>query len=420
MRYSAPVLYWQLLPTCSGSLISAVLFLATLPAYGQDAPACGQPLSADASYKTIPVYSNGPDQQSTTACDKQKKYFPYGMFGSQFQCTEYVKRFYYESLKDKHAINWTGDAIDYFASANTDLPALGANNKMLIPYQNRGQTGPAPDDILVLALTNPPDTEGHVAIITSVTEDTVTLIEQNWSFSGFHTLPMAKICSNGTCAYEVSDRISYPADHPEGIAWTVTGWLRLPPIPPNLTTVQFTGTITFVGDQYNFLPPGLVIEGNSLSGSFTYDPTVPNSSNNPNVGEYVQTSPNTSMVMTIFASNGPLTFVTPSPPPQYSLNTVLGQQSAVFASSFNVLAPVAFPNLDSVNGIGIGLALANQPGQPPFLSSIALPNNWSTLSLSQNQEPGVGSGVTGIGSSNIHTGIGWFIDYYINTLTQLQ
>lgn len=206
------------------SLVWGALFLcAVTELYGQNS--CGQVL---ASWEGIPAYSNGPDQWKTMDCDPYNLKPPYGAFGEQFQCTEFVKRFY-AHLGDTSAAKWTGNAYDYFASANTDLtpPSVGAyaNNKNLLHIPNPGTSPPAPDDILVF---RGPNLEGHVAIVTNVTATTVTFIEQNWSVTGTSSLPLSTTCSGAGCTYTISNRISYPKDSPTPVTFTVVGWLREP------------------------------------------------------------------------------------------------------------------------------------------------------------------------------------------------
>jgi probable HAF family extracellular repeat protein len=187
--------------------------------------------------QSIPAYSNGQSQWSTNNCDPNHTKPPFGFYGQQYQCTEYVKRFYYQALGVTSARSWIGDAIDYFASATVNLPLVGANNKNLTPYVNSGVVPPAPDDILVFI--DSANTEGHVAIVTGVTPTSVTFIEQNWSTTGVASLEMSTNCqASAPCSYHIADRISYPLYNPGGVAFPVVGWLRLPAELP----VQYTAT----------------------------------------------------------------------------------------------------------------------------------------------------------------------------------
>jgi len=232
-----------------GSFVLILLLYSVATASGQDAPPCGQSLNPS-PYRGVPTYSNGPDQWKTTSCDPYKKLPPYGTYGSQFQCTEYVKRFYSSALGVETASSWTGDAVDYFASANAALPLQGANNKMLLPLANGGFNPPLPNDILVF--NDPNNNEGHVAIVTEVAATEVTFSEQNWSVTGTSSLTLSTPCTSTGCTFTISNRLSYPKDSPKiPVVFSVAGWMRepSPAIPITIDFEQFTGPSTFTGIQ---------------------------------------------------------------------------------------------------------------------------------------------------------------------------
>src|ERR1700722_15626326 len=106
----------------------------TISVHAQIPEKCGTVLN---SYRAIPVYSNYLDQFSTNDCDPKDKLPPYGLFGDQYQCTEFVKRFYTRALGITSAEGWTGNAQDYF---NT------AASKSLAPFSNGGTSPPLPGD----------------------------------------------------------------------------------------------------------------------------------------------------------------------------------------------------------------------------------------------------------------------------------
>lgn len=196
--------------------------------YGAIAPPCGKTLAV---YKGVAVKSNDKYQWGLNgggSCGGR------GDFGLQFQCVEYVKRFYYEALGITRALNWTGNAEDFFFSADKDqVNPFGqvVNNKGLLAFSNGNATPPEPDDMLVFGST---DKLGHIAIITSVTASEVTFVEQNWSITGTSTLPL----SVSTTGYKIHDRVS-TSHSGQTHLYTVLGWLRDPDrqqsCPPSFT-----------------------------------------------------------------------------------------------------------------------------------------------------------------------------------------
>lgn len=95
--------------------------------------------------------------------------------GLKYQCVEFVKRYYFEHLNHKMP-NSYGHAKDFFDTSLKD----GQKNKQrdLIQYTNSGNSRPEVNDLIVYAptITN---RYGHVAIISSVSDDEVVIIQQN-------------------------------------------------------------------------------------------------------------------------------------------------------------------------------------------------------------------------------------------------
>ena len=164
---------------------------------------CGTVLS---TYRNIPAKSNAGDGLKSCAGDLPSDK---GTYGWQYQCVEYVKRFYAEALL-ANTSNWYGNAVAYYATA-TDK---GLNE---FPNDGSSKTPPAPDDILVF---DSGDNFGHVAIVTNVTTNSIALIEQNWSSTGVAILSLA----NDNGSYSVGERFTS-----SGKKYHVLGWLRLPP-----------------------------------------------------------------------------------------------------------------------------------------------------------------------------------------------
>ena len=102
-----------------------------------------------------------------------RNYSPDGYyFGQKWQCVELIKRFYYQAKGHKMP-DVMGHAKSYF---DDTLPNGALNARRgLIQYQNGSTNKPCPDDLIVFT-----DTKfGHVAIITTVTENSLAVIQQN-------------------------------------------------------------------------------------------------------------------------------------------------------------------------------------------------------------------------------------------------
>jgi hypothetical protein len=265
------------------------------------APGCGDILGMP--YKNVAAYSNGVSQWTIDDCDPPPAQLePYGMYGDQFQCVEYVKRFYYEALGVTRALHWTGNAVDYFYSANTDVynknGRLIANDKMLTAFQNGSSTPPRPDDILVFGGHG----VGHVAIVGTVTDTEVIIIEQNWSIRGtYHLLRRAT-----TDGYFIEDRISRPASDPSHpVAWPIIGWLREDNSPPahNAVALKLSGVVTEVVDPTGVLGNTIPL-GSIVSGTFSYELNAPDyNPTDPTDGRYCTSQP---LSITFNTPTGPI------------------------------------------------------------------------------------------------------------------
>lgn len=152
---------------------------------------CATPL---ATHKGIPARSN----QS----------YPYGscdgtsVYGLQYQCVEYVRRFYHlvKGIETREK-NWRGDASTFFQTADS---------KGLKRFGNGGSVPPLPDDII----TFKGGLYGHVAVITAVTDKYIEFIEQNLSQSGMGRL------AYDPKTHQVADR------ELRGGRLILEGWLR--------------------------------------------------------------------------------------------------------------------------------------------------------------------------------------------------
>jgi len=150
---------------------------------------CGTQLAIWPQSTGQPALSNGPDQGTACSCAGSDLY----------QCVNYVQEYYINVVNDRGALSWTGNANAYFQSAAA---------KGLLAFSNGGHIPPEPSDILVFQGGH----YGHVAIVETVSESQVTIIEQNWSPTGTTTLPV--VVASGT--YTLGPRGNY----------AVVGWLR--------------------------------------------------------------------------------------------------------------------------------------------------------------------------------------------------
>ncbi len=163
------------------------------------------------TYLGVTVFSNGDGKQDE----------PYGTYGYQYECVEFVNRFYRQALKHtgytcgtpNDNMRGCGHAKDYFGNAV-------ALNLASFPS---GATTEAPrvNDIMAFG-GGKPDKKGrvygHVAIIREVTPDAIFLVQQNYGNNqGDTSFRVDLALRNGT--YTVSNLgISYPL--------IAQGWLR--------------------------------------------------------------------------------------------------------------------------------------------------------------------------------------------------
>ena len=104
---------------------------------------------------------------------KKVKLAPDGYrIGIEYQCVEFVKRYYYEYYNHKMPNVW-GHARDYF---NVNL-SDGAYNKErnLYQYKNGSSKKPKKGDLLVYNNGK----YGHVAIVSDVSDNSISIIHQN-------------------------------------------------------------------------------------------------------------------------------------------------------------------------------------------------------------------------------------------------
>ena len=92
--------------------------------------------------------------------------------GVKYQCVEFVKRYYYEHYNHKMPNVW-GNARDYYNPKLKD----GSFNKDrgLIQYKNGSSEKPEKGDLLIYSNGK----YGHVAIVSKVSEQSITIMHQN-------------------------------------------------------------------------------------------------------------------------------------------------------------------------------------------------------------------------------------------------
>lgn len=166
---------------------------------------CGMVL---ATFAGVPAQSNLVDPDES--CGGRATY------GLQYQCVEYVRRFYHlvmgiETREGMMEKRWNGNANTYFKTAA---------QKGLDAFENGGPIPPKPNDIL----TFQGGPYGHVAIITVVADDHIEFVEQNFSPTG-----TGRLAYNPLTNRAENRRIG-------GELFTVDGWLRphsdQPVLPP--------------------------------------------------------------------------------------------------------------------------------------------------------------------------------------------
>lgn len=95
--------------------------------------------------------------------------------GLEYQCVEFVKRYYYEYFNHKMPDSY-GHAKDFFNSQLQDGELNNARN--LIQHTNPSKAKPEVSDIVVFKATGK-EPFGHIAIVSQVFDDEIEIIQQN-------------------------------------------------------------------------------------------------------------------------------------------------------------------------------------------------------------------------------------------------
>lgn len=163
------------------------------------------PIKANASsYGTILGHYNN----IVNVSNYKTSYYYIDFLGYEWQCAEYVNRYYYE-VYGYSSWKGSGNAKDYY----TNIPLKNSDIKA---YENGGSTAPQAGDIIVWDYSSD-NKYGHVAIVREVGSDYIKVIQQNWGNSP------------GDSSYKFSMTVSggqYTVSKPSRGAGSVKGWLR--------------------------------------------------------------------------------------------------------------------------------------------------------------------------------------------------
>lgn len=174
------------------------------------------------TYKTVPAFYNGPNPSMSCTNDGRSP------FGIEYECPEYVNRFYAEG-KGVDTLNWHANGSQYYSmAAQFGLMADPPTCKTYPQTPCASNTLPEPDDIVSFCdfaegVCGKPGASypGHVAIVESVTPNgtgaTVTFIEQNY---GEQVRSKVNVTKNSDGTYTMAPRNDGKL--------RAYGWLRLP------------------------------------------------------------------------------------------------------------------------------------------------------------------------------------------------
>ena len=122
------------------------------------------------SLNGVVVYYNG-GVDEVEGKDISANYY----LGLKYQCVEFVNRYYYQYYHHKMP-NPFGNAVDFY---DGDVKDGGLNKKTnLIQFLNPSKENPKQGDILIFN-KSPGNKYGHIAIISSVNEHEIEIIQQN-------------------------------------------------------------------------------------------------------------------------------------------------------------------------------------------------------------------------------------------------
>ncbi len=280
-----------------------------------------------AVWEDVPAFSNDPDQTTATSCNSVP-----GTFGFQYECVEYVDRFFKQLVRSS--------ASAYFQSSA--LPGT-QNSKGFVQFPNGGSTAPEVDDVLVFdEIIDGVHGYGHVAVITSVAPDHVCIIEQNGvAPHGVAALPLATL--NG--AYQITWTSTFP----------VSGWVRAPlRIIATLDGAAWPGVAASV--SVTSLAGTVMCPSTGHAGGVTYSINAPSGAHNlPNGTKVPDRTINYTLHQNGIADNNAL------PEGSYALSYLSGGPPN---SSFVGVSPSSTQNLVSDGSVTFTMEFASLSPPP--------------------------------------------------------
>jgi len=139
-------------------------------------------------FRGVPVYKHAGESQRAK-------------YGLEFQCVELANRYLSEVFGHRNLAR-TGDADTYFYQARA---------KGMVPFYNDGAEPPRAGDLVVFDPEGEDNDPGHVAVVTSVSETQVCVVQQN-TRRWYECLPLEKRDNNW---------------HVDNIELPCVGWARL-------------------------------------------------------------------------------------------------------------------------------------------------------------------------------------------------
>ncbi|MGJ8744897.1 CHAP domain-containing protein [Polaribacter sp.] len=120
------------------------------------------------TFNKIPVYLH----QGKNTRHKASDGYNYGL---EWQCVEFVKRYYYDHLKHKMP-NTFGHAKNFYNHGLKDGQKNTARN--LTQYSNKSKSQPKVNDLVIMD-GHTFNKYGHVAIVSKVSDNEVEIVQQN-------------------------------------------------------------------------------------------------------------------------------------------------------------------------------------------------------------------------------------------------
>ncbi len=154
------------------------------------------------TFQEIAVYYNGSNFKNVLGRSIADDGYNLGL---KYQCVEFVKRYYYHVFEHKMA-NSFGHAKDFFDKSLSDRDYN--KQRGLMQYRNVREYKPEIGDLIVFekSFGNP---FGHVAIISSVSDGEIEIVQQNMGLDSRRKIPLVQFYNYWTVADEL-----------------VLGWLR--------------------------------------------------------------------------------------------------------------------------------------------------------------------------------------------------